>query len=194
MDMLEGFDLLQEKQIYIKLKYYLSDENLKLIFGNSTLISNDSKLLDRIFQLKRLKTKLELRQLKRKNQIKQFDLDCYVNELIDRERNFNLKLARNYVVKQEKISIAKNDNNQEIINDKTINDHDVIFDYRTLKTNINETDSSVEIVEINLILDRFNDKKLRLNNTAHLSLQTIIGLVEFRNEDVKCVFSPFSNK
>lgn len=40
-------------------------------------------------ELRRFKCKLELRRLKRKKHIKLFDIDSYVNELIDREKIFN---------------------------------------------------------------------------------------------------------
>ena len=77
---------------------------------------------------------------------------------------------------------------------------DVIFEYKTLKTNAYETiDSKAEVIEITRVLDRFKKEKptwtvvVRPDIVSYLD-QMPIGMVESRNEDIKCLVSPFTNK
>ena len=146
-----------------------NDEN-KLLFQMRSILDTDEKSLSptKLYTYRRFKTKLELRKLKRVNHLPLFDIDSYVNELID----------------SEKLSV-KSEENQD----------DIIFESETLKTNLEEKDSDCQIVAIKNVLDRFstNSKGIIRKNEAN-SNRFLIGMVESRNDDVKCLISPFTNK
>lgn len=61
----------------------------------------------------------------------------------------------------------------------------------TLMTIDSNNSTDIEVISINRILDRFNSSKKK-DYFTHF--QCTVGLVEFRNEDVKCLISPFSNQ
>ena len=56
-----------------------------------------------MFSVKQLRAKLELRRLKRKKRVKVFDIDSYVNELIDRE-----KMSAKAIKREKQISENQN--------------------------------------------------------------------------------------
>ena len=184
----EDFDLVEEKRIREKLNEYLEDEEKLKNKATGYQLS----------ALKRLRTKLELRNKKRNSFIKLFDIDSYTNELIDRE-----KANKSYQIKKEALALTSpftglnnpEDNGQD-------GNADVIYERKTLKTNISEKDSSVEIIEITRILDRFKNEKFSstLPDTSQNEKQFYylnqmpIGCVENRNDDIKCILSPFTNK
>ena len=123
-----------------------------------------------IFALIRLRRKLELRSYKRDKHVRIFDIDSYVNELIDRE-----KASRRH---EFKLSVAPSDEN----------DNDVIFDTEILKTTGDGSGSSdCEIVAVKSVLDRFKSSFV----TSHD--HSTIGIVQSRVDDVKCILSPLTN-
>lgn len=137
----------------------------------------------RLAALRRLRAKLNMRHIKRSRHMKLFDIDAYTNELIDRER------AR------------RRRNQQQEASEKA--QEDVIFEYKTLKTSAYETDSKQEVIEITRVLDRFKrEEPLKRRISTSLSDSAVvyfldkmpIGMVESRNDDIKCLLSPFTNK
>lgn len=72
----------EEEQLLRQLNYLL-DSHSNSAAGDLGDQSRDSQDLTRARQLR---AKLELRRRKRKNHVKVFDIDSYVNELIDREK------------------------------------------------------------------------------------------------------------
>lgn len=190
----EGFDLVEEERIRDKLDEYVSGENWKILNLENKAITKDQQL----FKLKRLGAKLELRNRKRKLYLKLFDIDSYTNELIDREKAntiFHNRFKKETPTLNDQ-AIGGLDKSQEPDQDNA----DVIFECKTLKTNISEKDSSFEIIEITRILDRFKNERSTLpdnhQNDKHLYYfdQMPIGCVESRNEDIKCILSPYTNK
>lgn len=175
MSKYEAFNLSEEARLLKKLDKHLAEEDC----------SNN------LHELSRFRAKLELRSLKRKNHSKIFDIDSYVNELIDREK----MRQNNFKIEPEKM-----------LEDDELDD-DVIFQSATLKTNVNTednlNDSACEVIEIRRVLDRFNHKKFKFksqnlenfeaNNLYH-QFQMTIGMVESRNDDIKCLISPYTNK
>lgn len=117
--------------------------------------------------LRRLRAKLELRRIKRSEHLKLFDLDAFTNELMDRER------AASSIRPQ-----SRDD------------DDDVIFEYKTFKANAYE--KSADVIEIDLVLNRF--KKGKDPDYLDIFYPTPIGMVGWRNDDIKCILSPFTNK
>ncbi len=146
-----------------------NDEN-KLLFQMRSILDTEQESLTptKLYTYRRFKTKLELRKLKRINHLPLFDIDSYVNELID----------------NEKLSI-KSEEDQD----------DIIFESETLKTNLEGKDSDCQIVAIKRVLDRFksNSKRINHKNLSNLN-RFLIGMVESRNDDVKCLISPFTKK
>ena len=71
-------------QDYVQHEPLSQDEEDTLLVKLTELI-NQSGDQD-MFSVKQLRAKLELRRLKRKKRVKVFDIDSYVNELIDREK------------------------------------------------------------------------------------------------------------
>lgn len=128
--------------------------------------------------LARFRAKLTMRNLKRKNFTKIFDIDSFTNELIDQEKIKMLNLLR-----QKKIKSDLEENSQNEISNC---DDDIIFESASLQT----TDDS-EIIEIKRVLDRFNNKKIK---SFHHQLDLNVHMVDARKEDVKCLISPYSNQ
>ena len=77
-------------------------------------------------------------------------------------------------------------------------DESVIFEYETLKESIDKDGSkNFEIVAVTRVLDRFNTKSKNSNFSdfcSPISMRMPLGIVEFRNDDIKCLKSPFSQK
>jgi hypothetical protein len=178
------------------------DEEILLKGINNFLINEEKEQQEELkiddeslCTLRRLRAKLGLRKMKRKKHVKLFDLDSFVNELIDRENH------------SKKLKIKK-DNNQsdqiESSENSNSSDTDVIFEDTALKTSFNSTNNNndVEIIELVRVLDRFKDKKLKYGSPCYYSeernssmnLSSPIGIVHSRNDDIKCIISPFSNK
>jgi hypothetical protein len=59
---------------------------------------------------------------------------------------------------------------------------------------VSTSNNDVEVIAVYRVLDRFN--KLKKNNQFGYSLDLSfkIGLIEYRNDDIKCVVSPFTKK
>lgn len=150
-------------------------QNLRVLTmaDEERLINILDKMTETSHAMRRLRAKLAMRQAKRANHKKLFDLDSMVNELIDREK-------------------LKHDESQAATN---LFD-DVIFEGVTLKTSCG--DSNNDIIELVPVLDRFNKRRVKLmefESFGHeYSTLSHIGMVESRNEDVKCLISPYSNK
>ncbi len=134
---------------------------------------------------RRLKCKLDLRRLKRKNHIKLFDIDSYVNELIDRE-----KMTRSNEIKKE-----KNQKNNHEYTGEVDDDDIIIFENETLKS-VDNTSSGCEIIAVKNVLDRFKNstKGFQLDLNYKTTFQMPIGMVQTRNDDIKCIISPMTNK
>lgn len=183
MNLTEGFNLDEEKRIKRLLDEYLLLSPENDVMNQASNSSGDDD--ERKVALRRLRAKLNLRDLKRAQHIKLFDIDSYTNELIDRERLRRKQLAA---------TSKENENNQP----------DVIFEYKTLKTSAysNDSSSTPEVIEITRVLDRFKREKptyIVTHSCAHDSIVSFldrmpIGMVESRNDDIKCLFSPFTNK
>jgi hypothetical protein len=109
--------------------------------------------------LKRYRSKLNLRRLKRLKRLKCFDIDTYTNELIDSETNSNSHL---------KIETSPS----------------------------NKNTSDIDIIAINYcrVLDRFEAPKKRKLQFPNIEDLYMVSIVEFRNDDVKCLISPYTNK
>jgi len=120
-----------------------NDEN-KLLFQMRSILDTGEESLSptKLYTYRRFKTKLELRKLKRVNHLPLFDIDSYVNELID----------------SEKLSVKSG-----------VNHDDIIFESETLKTNLEEKNSDCQIVAIKNVLDRFstNSKRISHQNEAN---------------------------
>lgn len=149
-----------------------SADESKLLYQMKSILDTDSQSLSptRLYTYRRFKSKLELRKLKRSNHLPLFDIDSYVNELIDSE-----KFSTNSEPTQQ----------------------DVIFESETLATNLSiGKESDCEIIAIKRVLDRFKTNSRRLINHAQETYlnRFLIGMVESRNDDVKCIISPFTNK
>ncbi|CAF0807770.1 unnamed protein product [Brachionus calyciflorus] len=162
----ESMNLDEEEKLLKKLNKYLENKSVQ-----------DS-------QLARLRAKLNIRKLKRKNHVKIFDIDSYVNELIDQEKASLLNL-----VKQNKIKPELNHNFMDINNYEL--DSDIIFESASLQTSDN-----LEIIEVSRVLDRFKSKKTKFHHheITMYDVQPRIGLVEARNDDIKCLISPYTNQ
>lgn len=177
MNLTEGLNLDEEKRIRRLLDEYLLSQE------------NDVNQDERKAALMRLRAKLNLRDIKRSQHIKLFDIDSYTNELIDREQ-----LRRKQHASTTSTSVKENESNQP----------DVIFEYKTLKTSAysNDSSSTPEVIEITRVLDRFKREKptyIVTHSSAHDSRVSFldripIGMVESRNDDIKCLLSPFTNK
>lgn len=128
--------------------------------------------------LARFRAKLTMRNLKRKNYVKIFDIDSFTNELIDQEKTKMLNL-----LKHKKFKSDLEENSQDDTNNC---DDDIIFESASLQT----TDNS-EIIEIKRVLDRFKNKKFK---SCHHQLDLNVHMVDARKEDVKCLISPYSNQ
>lgn len=138
------------------------DENKILLKLNSILEDSNHNLSPtKLNCLKRFRSKLELRKLKREQHLQLFDIDSYVNELIDSEK-LSFKPAKNQ-------------------------DDDIIFECETLKSTVDKNEP--EIVATTCVLDRF-----RSINRKFESSRFSIGMVQSRNDDVKCLLSPLTNK
>jgi hypothetical protein len=146
------------------------NEETKLLTKLKSILDKTSDSLSptKLYTYKRFTTKLELRKLKRSKHLQPFDIDSYVNELIDNEKLSNLK------------SEQTNKNNN------SIND-DIIFESETLKMDSN---NDCFIIATKHVLDRFKTSAHKRSNCYDLS----IGIVESRNDDVKCLLSPFTNE
>ena len=178
-------------------KLSVKNENSLLNKLNS-LLENDDSLgknlsTSQIFRLRRFRTKLEVRSLKRSKHIKQFDIDSYVNELIDSEKNAKLSSfkPRNRCIKREALANENQSTGQNEDASEETEDDSIIFENETLKESLDADSNTCEIVAVTRVLDRFNTK---LRNFDMSFNQMPIGMVEFRNEDIKCVISPFSKK
>ena len=152
-----------------------------------------------VFRLHRFKAKLEVRSLKREKHVKLFDIDSYVNELIDSEKTAQLnQIKHSRLIKQEHDRLcgnetagsAENTNTEE--NEANDQDNEIIFEHETLKESLDGT-NNCQIVAVTRVLDRFNSKTNIVNYDMYLN-QMPIGMVESRNDDIKCVISPFSKK
>ena len=148
----------------------------KYLLGQNESSNNRPEDGETMAALRRFQAKLKLRETKRLRHLKLFDIDSYTNELIDRER-------ANKPTKDQQ------------------QDEDVIFEFKTLKTNMYDTNISVkpEVIEVTRVLDRFKSKNhhhvmMNQRENFYFLNRMPIGMVEWRNEDVKCIFSPFSNK
>jgi hypothetical protein len=194
----------QEKDFLNKINSYeslsLSDEAKLLDTLNEFFKEhNDAEVssLDvrTIAGLRRFRAKLEMRKLKRKNYLKLFNLDTFVNELIDREKyNMMSSVKSEYGPSPVKLAYGA-------VRDLPMEDEDIIFQGVTLKTCESEMNSGCEIIELERVLDRFNDRKFKfIQSNEHSadnrmeSSHMPIGIVEFRNEDVKCLISPYTKK
>ena len=188
----------QEKNFLAKINNFeslsVSDETRLLDKLNTVLdkledgVDEEMSTQNQISDLRRFRAKLELRKLKRKNFVKLFNLDSFTNELIDQEK-FSLMQR---VAKKEGVRQAFNET--EFPHGEESSD-DIIFEgVVTLKA----SDSGCEIIELVRVLDRFNGRKFKL--TSNLNQESVfecnipIGMVDSRNEDTKCLISPFSNK
>ena len=134
---------------------------------------------ENLFAYRRLRRKLELRKLKRKKHLKLFDIDSYVNELIDREKD-GIK--------------------QRLNTDGHTENEAILFETdEAIKSSLDMNENSdCEIVAIKRVLDRFKFKNFLKPAQCDFNYKHVItmpiGLVEKRNDDVKCVLSPFTNK
>ena len=163
-------------------------------------LKNEPGLAKDLFALRRLRCKLEMRELKRSKHHKLFDVDSYVNELIDSEKMTQLNEFRRGLVKKETASDRQLDraNGEENASD------DVVFEFEALKEVVDG--GECEIVAVTQVLDRFKHRKSRFSSEdyemsgdeheSHLKYlsQMPIGMLEFRYEDIKCVISPWSKK
>jgi hypothetical protein len=160
---------------------------INILDQNEMDVENEKKKEpDNIIALRRLKCKLELRNLKRKKHQNLFDIDSYVNELIDKEK-FSMKKTHS------QSSLKPGENNFKE-NNQLVNNHDneVIFEKETLKTSL---DSSCEIIAVKQVLDRFKFTKADVyDQLERHKFSMPIGLIEIRNEDVKCLISPLTKK
>ena len=179
----EFFNLDQEKRVLCKLKKHISD------MENSN--HNDK---NRVCALRRFKVKLELRKLKREKHLKLFDLDSYVNELLDSEKLSQKEIKNENDVQQGFVNQIKD---EVLYGDMGGEEDDVIFESETLATNLGDNENSeCEIISVKRVLDRFKySTRKQSNYDTHLKYGNImfIGMVETRNDDVKCVLSPYSN-
>ena len=130
--------------------------------GQQLLVKSPST----VFALVRLRRKLELRSYKRDKHVRLFDIDSYVNELIDRE-----KASRRHELK------CSADHPDE-----------VIYEAELLKTT-GDGSSDCEIVAVKSVLDRFKSF-YTASPHDHLS----IGIVQSRVDDVKCLLSPLTHR
>jgi len=142
-------------------------------------IEADHQQHENLFAYRRLRRKLELRKLKRKKHLKLFDIDSYVNELIDREKD---------AIKQ-RLNSEGNTENEAILFETD----------EAIKSSLDMNENSdCEIVAIKRVLDRFKFKNFIKPAQFDFNYKNVItmpiGLVEKRNDDVKCVLSPFTNK
>jgi len=136
---------------------------------------------------RRLKCKLDLRRLKRKNHMKLFDIDSYVNELIDRE-----KISKSRRVKSEQLEANCSESNINEADDGDV----IMFEKETLKS-VDDSSSGCEIIAVKDVLDRFKFASHSFQyglNYKSTSFQMPIGMVQARNDDIKCVLSPMTNK
>ncbi|RNA20228.1 cysteine-rich 2-binding -like [Brachionus plicatilis] len=161
---------------------YLSKHEFLSVDEEASYLNILNKYLDNEIvddpTLMRFRAKLTLRNLKRKNYSKVFDIDSYVNELIDQEK---MKMLNS--IKQRKLKLEFAENCQ---NDVTESDDDIIFESASLQA----TDNS-EIIEIKRVLDRFKNRKQRDHNHE---IDLDVHMVEARKEDTKCLISPYSNQ
>lgn len=169
---------------------------LNEIFENAeseSLLKEKGVNPNQIFRLRRFRRKLEIRELKRKKHIKLFDIDSYTNELIDSEKmNDSHRVNHDiWTIKAETQELNCKDENE-------MEDESVIFEYETLKESIDKDGSkNFEIVAVTRVLDRFNTKSKNSNFSdfcSPISMRMPLGIVEFRNDDIKCLKSPFSQK
>ena len=183
----------EEKQILSQLDGIFFDDNSELSLREKL----DPNLISR---LRRFRSKLGIRELKRSKHIKLFDIDSYVNELIDGEKMNDLN--RN---NQDSLAKVKTETQEEKIfencrKEVTSEDEDdsIIFEHETLKESLNtDGTNTFEIVAVTRVLDRFNSKRKNNNSSffcSPTSMRMPVGIVEFRNDDIKCVISPFSQK
>jgi len=180
----EPLSLIDEKRILNQLVQILNQ-------SESEGESEKNKQSDKITALRRLKCKLELRNLKRKKRQKLFDIDSYVNELIDRERFSFKKTLGEFSANPEENNLRQN---KELANN---HDNDVIFEKETLKTSFDSNGgSSCQIIAIKQVLDRFNIavKADVYDQSERHTFFMPIGFIVIRNEDVKCLISPLTNK
>lgn len=149
-----------------------SSEENKILDKLKSILDTDSLSPTKLYTYHRFKSKLKLRRLKRTKHLQLFDIDSYVNELIDSEK-----------------SSEKTDEEFNQANDN------IIFVSETLKTNIdkNEPNSGCEIIAITRVLDRFKSSHKKIKYDNYLN-KFPIGIVESRNDDVKCLLSPLTNK
>jgi hypothetical protein len=168
-------------------------ENLNRFFDNCKNRSEEIISEKVLTDLMRFRAKLEMRSLKRKKSLKVFNLDAYVNELIDREKHNMMNAIKKWHGPSPKKQFSAS-----FLTD----DDDIIFEGSTLKTSESEANNGCEIIELVRVLDRFNDKKFKFSqfnepfsdNKVRHNLFAPIGMVESRNEDVKCLISPYSKK
>ena len=161
-------------------------------------LKNEPGLAKEVFALRRLRCKLEMRELKRNKHHKLFDVDSYVNELIDSEKMTQLNELRRGLVKKETSSEPDRADGEENASD------DVVFEFEALKEVVDG--GECEIVAVTQVLDRFKHRKSRFSSEgyemsgdeheSHLKYlsQMPIGMLEIRYDDVKCVISPWSKK
>ena len=129
---------------------------------------NDKKLPIHLkYALTRFKCKLNLRRLKRLKRLKLFDIDAYTNELIDSEKS-RKQIANDEDKKEQKQHLQI--------------------------TNIGTSSNDVEVIAVYRVLDRFNKFKKCDQFGYSLDLSFKIGLIEYRNDDIKCIVSPFTKK
>ena len=170
---------------------------LKNVLGNDLSDQENCLEMNDIFRLRRFKAKLEVRSLKRKKHIKLFDIDSYANELIDSEKTTKLNnIKHTRLIKKENDRNFANEqglNRDNSAGDDNEEDDDIIFENETLKESLDGS-NNCEIVAVTRVLDRFNSKT---NTSPFYDIyhsQMPIGMVDSRNDDIKCVISPFTGK
>ena len=158
-------------------------------------LKNEPGLAKEVFALRRLRCKLEMRELKRSKHHKLFDVDSCVNELIDSEKMSQLNEFRRGLVKKETANELDGEDN---------GNDDVVFEFEALKEVVDG--GECEIVAVTQVLDRFKHRKSRFSSEdyemsgdeheSHLRYlsRMPIGMLEFRYDDIKCVISPWSKK
>ena len=149
---------------------------LNYLFSNEEIL----KKLSTKFRhaLTRYRCKLNLRKLKRVKRLKLFDIDAYTNELIDSEKSHKQ-------VQKEEVDVKPIHHQLQVSNISSLNSN----------SNKNNSNNDVEIIAVYRVLDRFNklNKKFdQFNYSLNLSFK--IGLIEYRNDDIKCIVSPYTKK
>lgn len=210
---------------YVQYEPMSQNEEEQLLRQLNHLLASQSDADDQsdsqdLISARQLRAKLELRKRKRKNHMKVFDIDSYVNELIDREKmaakaikmekqdrensspidQNQLKVFQSMFQIVSKVLFylylyfkkTKKGNNNQI--DEVEDDDVIFFENETLQAS---TDKSCEIIAVKRVLDRFKFSRPTNSNfgSCYNDLRFMpIGIVNFRNDDVKCIFSPFTKK